>query len=377
MSADLKQSAFAAAAMALVWFGASALAFAPERAPEAERSADHTIERGFEPLSSRAVAFGQQDASELDPACVGEVPREPSMVLDVTEPVPLLISAAPEQRGIRPHNTVLVVRGPDGAYICDDDSAGDLDPQILIPRPAPGRYEIWFGINEPFHLGVLPLSVDGQISVVEARTAGPGPAEAETPPFPRWPPPRASARAQLPLTIFAGDASLGAVADRLMGALRDAGNARASFYTAPGGFVLVARLERIRNDARPQQGAGRFIEPRPGDENKPDDPLGFVEALFFAPEGRYRQVMFVVSDQVVGQGAWTLSSDAATTLLNEGSSLLARDYRVIPMSSGHRVTALIYEFRKQGNVEATVALPGRWNANTHLTRSGLMSSLRR
>ncbi|MGE0595951.1 MAG: hypothetical protein AB7P07_06285 [Hyphomonadaceae bacterium] len=314
---------------------------------------------------------GALDARTLAEGCSGYISELPDLRIEyVSSTIPLTIQANSTS------DTTLVVRAPDGAFYCNDDGgAAGLNPLITIAEPLSGPYEIWIGTYGGASLSAAELRI-GELYGA-APTPGPAPTEAQTPPFPRWPPPRASARADLQREIFAGEANLGGVADRLMAALRGAGNARASYYSAPGGFALVARLERIRNDARPEQGAARFVEPRAEDAFKPDDPLGFVEALFFAPEGRYRQVVFVVSDQVVGQSAWSLTSDAAGELLDEGSPRLARPYRNLAFSPSHRVTALIYEFRKQGQGEAQVTLPGRWNANTHLTRSGVLANLRR
>lgn len=41
-------------------------------------------------------------------------------------------------------DTVLVVRGPDGAFVCDDDSGEDANPSIALAAHA-GRYDIWVG----------------------------------------------------------------------------------------------------------------------------------------------------------------------------------------------------------------------------------------
>jgi hypothetical protein len=197
----------------------------------------------------------------------------------------------------------------------------------------------------------------------------------EMPDLPWWPPPRPSSRTTLERALFRSDATLGDVADHLMEALRAAGNPRASFYTAPGGFVLVTRLERIDGSARPYAGSARFIEPRPGEPEKPNDPLSFIEALYFAPEGRYRQVMFVVTNQNVGEAPWTLTPGRAREVLEGGSPDLIGPSETTPFSDTYRVTALIYEFRKRGGRQAEVSIPGRWNAQRHLQRSRILAGL--
>lgn len=364
---------------AVLTLSATALAQAGEiRAQEEQRTPEQTLERGFTAFAVPVLSIEEVDAAELDPSCSGFISSQPNYVIDVAEPMRLVIHAEEREQAamLRRVELTLVVRAPDGQYHCD--AAGDdAIPQVVISEPVVGRYEVWVGTYAPLIVGVQPRRVPAELRVAEARAAGPERPTETTPPFPRWPPPRASARTTLERALFASDETLGDVADHLIEALRATGNARVSFYTAPGGFVLVARLERIRSDARPVAGAGRFIEPRPGDAEKPNDPLSYIEALFFAPEGRYRQVMFVVTDRAVGEGAWTLTSGGATELLNEGSPDLIGPSRTAPFGDDYRVTALIYEFRKQGEGQAEVSIPGRWNANTHLNRSGVLSSLRR
>lgn len=41
-------------------------------------------------------------------------------------------------------DTTLIVRGPDGAWLCDDDSGEDANPSISLTAQA-GRYDIWVG----------------------------------------------------------------------------------------------------------------------------------------------------------------------------------------------------------------------------------------
>jgi hypothetical protein len=43
------------------------------------------------------------------------------------------------------NDTTLVIKDPDGDWVCDDDSAGFLNPGIRIRRPQSGRYAVWAG----------------------------------------------------------------------------------------------------------------------------------------------------------------------------------------------------------------------------------------
>lgn len=70
--------------------------------------------------------------------CRGSIPRRPQFVLRAQQPmrVRLAVSA--------PIDSVMVVRRPDGTYVCDDDTAGDLDPLIETEVGA-GDTRVWVG----------------------------------------------------------------------------------------------------------------------------------------------------------------------------------------------------------------------------------------
>ena len=42
-------------------------------------------------------------------------------------------------------DTMLLINTPDGGWVCDDDSHGDLDPLVHIPSAEDGLYDIWVG----------------------------------------------------------------------------------------------------------------------------------------------------------------------------------------------------------------------------------------
>jgi hypothetical protein len=42
-------------------------------------------------------------------------------------------------------DVTLLVNTPDGAWICDDDSYGDRDPILVIPKADSGLYNVWVG----------------------------------------------------------------------------------------------------------------------------------------------------------------------------------------------------------------------------------------
>lgn len=188
-----------------------------------------------------------------------------------------------------------------------------------------------------------------------------------------WPPPQPSSQQVLERSIFAQAKRLSDVSNKLEAALR-ASKYEFSYYQAPGGFAIVARLERISDDGSPYPSETRFYPPNAA---QPFDFGEYISQLFFAPEGYYRTVIFVVSDQPFRAVGQTISATDASALLADGANVLPASTQSQPFTAAHNATALIYEFRKSSNgpdVE-NVAPPGRLSAQTHLTKSGLADAL--
>ncbi len=187
------------------------------------------------------------------------------------------------------------------------------------------------------------------------------------PEFP-WPPPRWSARAALPRAAFVGDATLSDAASRIVAALDAAGYGERSFYKVPGGFAIVARLERMNEDGTPNA-EYRFLSPN---AEEPFDLGDYVAALFFTPEGFYRQIVFVATDRpfVAAEEAPTVAE--AEEALGGGATGLSSELAAQPLTGAHEVSALIYEFRKgAGPEDVAILTPGRLDGLAHLERSGI------
>jgi hypothetical protein len=174
--------------------------------------------------------------------------------------------------------------------------------------------------------------------------------------------------------VFASAASQFAVGEQLARALNRSGYSEFSFYRAPGGFALVSRLERMREDGGAAPEELRFLQP--GAE-EPFSLASYIQRLFFAPEGFYRQIIFVATDRPFTTDAGdTLTPAEASRLLRDGANLLPDSYRALPFGPSHTVTALIYEFRKGPDDRDVVTLdPGRLAGRTHLQRAGILSAL--
>ena len=204
----------------------------------------------------------------------------------------------------------------------------------------------------------------------------PAPAGNVLPDFP-WPPPAPSAQAALPNSMFLTTGrpapSLSSVGATLVNALERARYFEYSYYRAPNGFALVARLERIATDGTPMPEELRFL--LPGSE-EPFSLAAYLKRLFFAPEGLYRQIVFTVTDQPFTATGTPLNATSAARLLSKGANRLTSDFDTLPFTDGHRVTALIYEFKKNATAgDVSTLTPSRLGARTHLEKAGIYQAL--
>jgi hypothetical protein len=104
-----------------------------------------TLKAGFtpDPRNVDIVAGGTEDASHLGDACVGMVGDAPDYRLTYTAGgLPLNIWVYSDV------DTTLVVNDPNGAWMCNDDGAGDggnVNPGLRWANPPSGVYDIWIG----------------------------------------------------------------------------------------------------------------------------------------------------------------------------------------------------------------------------------------
>lgn len=198
----------------------------------------------------------------------------------------------------------------------------------------------------------------------------------EFPAYP-WPPEAPSSLVSLSeLYDFSvgGGASLFDVSESLRVALRESGYLEKRYYAAPGGFVMVTRLEQTDEQGTPLPDGKRYLLP---DDVGDFSFAAYIRNLFFAPEGYYRFIAFVVTDRAYTTSDSALAEDSALARLRGGSVELLSVFRDMPFSNHHRVDALIYEFRLAAqNAAVEPVTPGRLPPETHLEHSGLASALR-
>ncbi len=152
--------------------------------------------------------------------------------------------------------------------------------------------------------------------------------------------------------------------------LESAGHYETSYYSVPDGFALVSRLEQIEEDGSPMplparwetrvRSIGRFT-------------LGdYLRALFVAPPGYYRLVVFIVCPHPFAQASHSISRDIAESWLRFGANALPIELALQPYTDHFICTALIYEFEKlDTQKEPILRQPGRLDARTHIVKSGI------
>jgi hypothetical protein len=198
------------------------------------------------------------------------------------------------------------------------------------------------------------------------------------PSFP-WPPPQASAVAQLTqetMDVTPPPRTLGEVDARLRVGLEGAGYVERSYYSVPGGFAMVTRLEQIEADGRPKAGSDRWA-PDPG-PLRPFTLRGYLRALLGANPGYFRILVLVVTPERFYQDETTVTREEAQRWLTSGFNDLPAELARLPADDQIRVTGLIYEFLVPTVGEAAdIAIPGRLTGPTHIQRSGILDHLRR
>ena len=172
-------------------------------------------------------------------------------------------------------------------------------------------------------------------------------------------------------------ATLQDVADKLLNALEAKEYVEYGFYCVPGGFALATRIERIREDRRSWAGDARWEAGKAPLLSLED---GFslkriVGALFNADPGRYRMIVFYVTDRPITPRAVGPGADYAG-LPSGGESELTDSLAEAPFGPRYRVRAYVYEFRRPSVSAPAEFVKQTLPAYTHLERAGLLAGLR-
>lgn len=101
-----------------------------------------SLSSGFQPDPYRVslTAGGTIDASSVSSSCRGSIARAPDYELTYSAgSLPLTF------RTESGSDTTLVINGPNGEWLCDDDSAGNRNARVRLQYPQSGTYDIYVG----------------------------------------------------------------------------------------------------------------------------------------------------------------------------------------------------------------------------------------
>ena len=199
-----------------------------------------------------------------------------------------------------------------------------------------------------------------------------------SPPALPWPPPPPSTQVVLAHTVLFRATSGGTLHDAdvvLTSALDAAGYSDRSYFSVPGGFAIVTRIEQTQSDGTPMQPPARWsmksLEPNPFDI------VAQLKLFVTAPPGYFQIWAFVVTDEPFPADGRPLGRNAMMKLLYSGDNRLPAQFAQSAVSASTQCTVLVYEFVKpRAEKDAQlVSLPGRMPAKVHLMKASLWEPL--
>lgn len=201
-----------------------------------------------------------------------------------------------------------------------------------------------------------------------------------------WPPPQPSGLQVLSTSLLAtalkvADASKLAASGKtlrdlnraLTDALDQVDYTDRSYFTVPGGYALVTRLESIEPDGTPKAGSERWALESPGAASF--SLSDYLARLFSAKPGLYRVIVFVITQQPFKATGKPPTAEEAKIWLSSGYNVLPPQVAGLPYTDEVACTALIYEFEKAPAGNAQIKRPGRIPAQQHLQRNRFISAL--
>jgi hypothetical protein len=189
-----------------------------------------------------------------------------------------------------------------------------------------------------------------------------------------FPPPRASAFEEIPRELIVDGKAHPLLRDAegaLASAFLRCGYGEKSYHPIPDGFAMASRIEQISADGAPA--ADRWsLEVSPISEYSLE---GYLKALFYARPGRYRVIVFVVTNHPFHQTDVKVDREEASAWPSHGLNQLPKEIGDLEYSDDYTCTALIYEFKLSGNGKTEFVEPSQITGRTHLEKAGILAAL--
>jgi hypothetical protein len=157
-------------------------------------------------------------------------------------------------------------------------------------------------------------------------------------------------------------------------ALERSGYDEYAYYSVPGGFALVTRMEQIRKDGSSMPPPQRWIV-----NQKPINPFSdfshYLSSLDRLNPGYYRVIVFIVSSDSVVTGHAEPKSRDMVKRFEDGVTSLPNNVLDRIYAPGDQCIAVIYEFRKseKGAVPDRPSMFG--GGKLHLEKAGIWRCL--
>ena len=128
---------------------------------------------------------------------------------------------------------------------------------------------------------------------------------------------------------------------------------------------MITRMERIKRDGTPDYNK-RWVTL---DDSETFSLANYIKGLLFYDPGYFRLIVFVITNRPFAATGGSIGAKEGGDLLSKGFNFLPAAVSSAKFSSDHTCTALIYEFRKIKNGQATQMNPSDLPARTHLEKA--------
>lgn len=189
-----------------------------------------------------------------------------------------------------------------------------------------------------------------------------------------WPPPKASASAIVPYKPSGSkkgkNVTLGDVNNWLVETLEESGYVEKSFFSVPGGYAIVTRLEQIEKSGCPKPGNDRWLTEASSMQKL--TLKNYLRALFFSDPGLFRIVVFIVTPEPFRQSQTQVQREEAMKWLEMGANKLSSAISTQKYTDDFTITALIYEFSKEKQKVPILNTPSKITGKEHLAQAGII-----
>lgn len=225
-----------------------------------------------------------------------------------------------------------------------------------------------FGLEKDANL-IIDISLD--LYIIEEVKMAP-----MMPDFP-WPPPKSSAKMEIPRKAFSNCKTLDDVDKILTRALSNQGYDDKNYFLVPSsgtrGFAIATPLEQINKNATSKKSPNRWNEGVVANYFSFSE---IISSIFDAQPGYFRVIVFIVTDVGYSQSNKELDWSTLKELITISHNILPNSMAKLSFTTDYNVTALIYEYKLPENSQvAKLEKPSVHNAKTHLVKSKLWGEL--